>query len=182
MNNMNSRWWILLQGGAIVAGILLAFGIEAWWSEREERSTEQKILRVLDAEMQLNLSMIEEEISYHSATREAIAQIFRAAAGNLELSEEQVDVLFADLLWWSEPEFAIGALVSLVDGGQIGIVDDSELALQKDEHGRNTVQYRDFVLRDEAQRPLRVKPILKDDSRTCLQARQQGSAQAEDVE
>jgi hypothetical protein len=160
MDTAKNPWWILLQGCAIVASILLAFGIEAWWGEREERSTEQRILLVLDAELQANLRLIEEEISYHTAMREVIAQIYRAAAGDLQLSKAEVDILFADLLWWSEPEFAVGALISLVDGGQLGILDDPEVALQAVRLNESFKKMAQVVERDRATTNETLIPFL----------------------
>ncbi len=35
---------LLAEGAAIVVSILLAFGIDAWWDDRQERIEERKIL------------------------------------------------------------------------------------------------------------------------------------------
>ena len=40
----------LLEGVVIVGSILLAFGIEAWWAERQERAEEQRLLQNLHEE------------------------------------------------------------------------------------------------------------------------------------
>ena len=40
----------LLEGVVIVGSILLTFGIEAWWAERQERAEEQRLLQNLHEE------------------------------------------------------------------------------------------------------------------------------------
>jgi len=40
-DRVNSSWArVLAEGSAIVVSILLAFGIQAWWEERQERTEE----------------------------------------------------------------------------------------------------------------------------------------------
>ena len=51
----------------IVASILLAFGIEAWWGERLEREEEQRLLVALLEESQDTLQQIERNVSFHTA-------------------------------------------------------------------------------------------------------------------
>ena len=61
---------ILAEGGAIVVSILLAFGIEAWWQERQERIVEQEYL-----------------VAVLSDIDAVIAEVNRTIAGNEELNE-----------------------------------------------------------------------------------------------
>ena len=45
---LESKYWNLAgQSAAIVASILLAFAIDAWWEDRQERETEQVMLASL---------------------------------------------------------------------------------------------------------------------------------------
>ena len=41
---------VFLEGAVIVASILLAFGIEAWWDGRQERAEERDALEALAAD------------------------------------------------------------------------------------------------------------------------------------
>ena len=38
---------VLVEGVVIVASILLAFGIDAWWEQRQDREEERRILQAL---------------------------------------------------------------------------------------------------------------------------------------
>lgn len=46
---------VFVEGVVIVGSILLAFGIDAWWEERQEREEEQEILRGLESDFSANL-------------------------------------------------------------------------------------------------------------------------------
>jgi len=50
---------------AIVVSILLAFGIQAWWEERQERLEEQEILLGLKADFEANLASIDALFAVH---------------------------------------------------------------------------------------------------------------------
>ena len=55
---------ILAEGTAIVVSILLAFSIEAWWTDRQEQAEQERILLALKKEFETNLATIEEQLSY----------------------------------------------------------------------------------------------------------------------
>ena len=44
MDHKSSPGWLALQATAIVGSILLAFAIDAWWDNRQERELEQAVL------------------------------------------------------------------------------------------------------------------------------------------
>jgi hypothetical protein len=62
MKNAQEIPWkrISVEAVAIVASILLAFGIDAWWGERLEQSNEQVLLTRLGAEFAANLDRIDQ--------------------------------------------------------------------------------------------------------------------------
>jgi UDP-N-acetylmuramyl pentapeptide phosphotransferase/UDP-N-acetylglucosamine-1-phosphate transferase len=53
-----SIWWIILQGIGIVASILLAFGIQAWWDERQELEEANKLLSSVLEESRQNVAAV----------------------------------------------------------------------------------------------------------------------------
>jgi len=50
---------VVLDGVVIVASILLAFGIEAWWSERQEAARRDELMEDLQAELATNTASLE---------------------------------------------------------------------------------------------------------------------------
>ena len=57
---------LAVEAAAIVASILLAFAIDAWWENRQDRADELLILRALKAEFQENAQVLPIFIRSHS--------------------------------------------------------------------------------------------------------------------
>jgi len=53
---------LLLEGVVIVASILLAFAIDAWWDERQDRQAEGNQLLSIAAELESNAERIREKL------------------------------------------------------------------------------------------------------------------------
>ena len=57
---------LFVEGAAIVASILLAFAIDAWWQDRQDRAEELRLLRALKAEFQLNAQGLPSFVRSHT--------------------------------------------------------------------------------------------------------------------
>ena len=53
------------EGILIVASILIAFAIDAWWEDRQDRHEEQRLLEALKAEFSTNIKIITPHIEGH---------------------------------------------------------------------------------------------------------------------
>jgi hypothetical protein len=127
MRQSNPKW-IALQGLAILGSILLAFGIEAWWSDRQDAGEASRILAALELETVANLGEIAEISKYRHAVSKVCDDVLGASADSLTAAE--FDTHLADLTWWDTANIAVGALTSLTDGGKLALVDDPNLVLQ----------------------------------------------------
>ena len=56
---------VFIEGVVIVGSILLAFGIDAWWDEGQERRGEQEVLTSLQAEFEENVDLLDAWIGIH---------------------------------------------------------------------------------------------------------------------
>jgi hypothetical protein len=121
-------WWLTAQTFAIVGSILLAFGIEAWWSDRQEDEEVSRLVASLEVETVANIAEIVRMRKYRSAVSLVCTKILSASPENLSL--EQFDEYLADLLWWRYAEFSLGALTSIIDGRSLAALDDPGLGLQ----------------------------------------------------
>jgi hypothetical protein len=54
---------ITVEAAAIVGSILLAFAIDAWWNDHQNRAEERRVLVGLKSEFEQNLELIDIEIS-----------------------------------------------------------------------------------------------------------------------
>jgi hypothetical protein len=129
MTNTNNIQWKRLsaEAAAIVVSILLAFSIEAWWDNYQDRSEEQGILLSLKSEFEQNLAFIETEISYRNAVIESILKIFDASVAQNSIEPKQLDELIGDVTWWQHIEYSRGAIDGLLQSGGLSLIENEEL-------------------------------------------------------
>jgi len=128
MNGLKINWTrIVAEGSVIVASILLAFAIDAWWETHHDRQEQQRILVGLKEELESNLDRIEVELSYRYSVIESIRKIFDASLGKIELEQDQIDRLIGDVTWWTNVEYSRGVVDGLVRGGRLSIIENKDL-------------------------------------------------------
>ncbi len=129
MASTNNIQWKRLsaEGAAIVVSILLAFSIEAWWDNYQDRSEEQGILQNLKSEFEQNLAFIETELSYRNAVIESILKIFDASVAQNPVEPKQLDELIGHMTWWSNIEYSRGAIDGLLQSGRLSLIENEEL-------------------------------------------------------
>ena len=123
-----------VEAAAIVASILLAFAIDAWWEERLERRTEAGILDRLQKEFSANYDLIDEMkercTGFCKAERassqvyEMIDQALAASIATIEVSDAQLD----DLIGAATFEAETPVLDGLIQSGQLAIVQDQRIS------------------------------------------------------
>ena len=80
-NTGNIPWTrILAEGGAIVASILLAFWIEAWWNEKQERQAELDYLIALQKDFSETRVSLENQIDRVSRLFDDVDQVLSVIA------------------------------------------------------------------------------------------------------
>jgi len=129
MANTNNIQWKRLsaEGAAIVVSILLAFSIEAWWEDYQDRSEEQGILLSLKSEFEQNLAFIEREISYRNAVIQSILKIFDASVGQSSIQPEVLDELIGDVTWWQNIPYSRGAIDGVLQSGSLSLIENEGL-------------------------------------------------------
>lgn len=129
MTNTNNIQWkrIFAEGAAIVVSILLAFTIEAWWDDRQNRAEEQGILLGVKSEFGQNLALIDTELAYRKAVIESIMKIFDASVAQTSLKPEVLDELIGDVTWWGNIEYSRGAIDGLLQSAGLSLIENEEL-------------------------------------------------------
>lgn len=120
---------VLVESAIIVASILLALWVEAWWSDRQERVEELEILSGLQEELQGLIQDFDQNLGYADAVKDATLKITNASIDlDPEVTDGEIDQLFADVLWYLEPSFANAPLLeSLVSSAEIDAVSNNQL-------------------------------------------------------
>jgi hypothetical protein len=129
MANSNDVQWkrIFAEGAAIVISILMAFAIEAWWSNYQDRAEEQGILLGLKSEFEQNLSLIETEVSYRNAVIGSILRIFDTSSLQSSIDPEDLDEWIGDVTWWGNIEYSRGAIDGLIQSGRLTLIENEEM-------------------------------------------------------
>ena len=119
---------ILAEGAAIVASILLAFAIDAWWSERQERSEERDTLVQLKTEVSRNLSLLAEKRDEHIAVEHAMLRLLQRTkpAASPDYTDEIV-VDMEKLLLRFTFDAEMGVVNGLVASGKLSQIRSEEL-------------------------------------------------------
>jgi hypothetical protein len=129
LENSQKKWVLKLaaESAAIVASILLAFSIEAWWADRQEHEEERRILLALKADFEGNLVQIEEQLAYRHESISSVMRMFEVSAGLTTLEPAEIDKLLGDVLWAGWADFSTGAMESLMQGGKLSIIENEQL-------------------------------------------------------
>jgi len=118
-----------VEAAAIVASILLAFSIDAWWDDRQQREAEQVILQALLDDLQVKQVLLADMNLFSNAIFKSAETLLRVAAGaEQKPSEDTIDRLITDT-WWvsSEALWDSAPLNLLVAGGNLSLVSNPGL-------------------------------------------------------
>ncbi len=133
--NENIPWKrLVIEGAAVVVSILLAFAIDAWWDNRQERVHEQDALLGLRAEYQNHLDEISRAKARHLVYLRAIDELVRACGkGSWQSDEFSIDDAIFGLLIPETNDLGTGVRDTLISSGKIEILSDRQLRYELSE-------------------------------------------------
>jgi hypothetical protein len=119
---------IAVESVAIVLSILLAFAIDAWWEERQERTAEAEILVGLKQEFQDTQALINDKLAQYGNMKTAVAQLLVAHEQKAWQYEAMtIDGAFQWLITPTSIEFGGGVLDAVISAGRLEIISDKTL-------------------------------------------------------
>lgn len=124
------RWGrMFAEALLIVLSILLAFGIEAWWSRRGELLDEREALESLRADFIENLERLEEAQDSHDRIREAAVRLLAMTGPDAEqvASDLAMDTLLMRLIAGPQVFLVTATYDALIASGRIEVLRSSEL-------------------------------------------------------
>ncbi len=117
-----------IEAAAIVASILLAFAIDAWWEERGLRIEEQQVLQGLRSEFHSIRDVLSGHMSEHLQHLQTLEDFLDAAGnGNVDEAGPIVDAALLVLLTPMTSDLGSGTLAALLNSGRIEILTDRTL-------------------------------------------------------
>jgi len=121
---------ISVEAAAIVASILLAFAIDAWWSERQLAAEDQELLSQLKLEFETNLALLEDRRSRHVQVLAALRNLLAATGPGPENKSHSTSQIKRDLYmslgWWTFDPHR-GVLDSIIQSGKLGVIRSDKL-------------------------------------------------------
>ncbi len=113
---------------AIVLSILLAFAIDAWWDERQERAEEREVLESLYVEFEANRDEAASVVAVHEAAVQSVATLMQMSQDDiLALSADEVE---QQMRFFANPrtfDAVRGSVDALTSSGKLGILRNREL-------------------------------------------------------
>jgi hypothetical protein len=123
-----SRSALVIEGIVIVASILLAFGIDAWWDERRAELEAREYIAQLKVDFQANAARLADIRSIHEAALDASYEILARAgvAGVSQSSETTAALILLSVRSWTYDP-VLGGISSLIQSGNLGLLRNDAL-------------------------------------------------------
>ena len=122
---------LFVEVAVIVLSILLAFAIDAWWDERQERIEEADILLGLQSEFAGNREELLSRIKLHSEIMLAIKKLLVASRqGYWDAKNQVIDDAIGRLVSPPTTDLGSGVLDAMVSAGRIEILSNRALKIK----------------------------------------------------
>jgi len=140
-----------VEAAAIVASILLAFAIDAWWDDKREQEELRGTLQAILNDFQASKEAVTRGRTTATARRESIVNLFQATNdSSVQLSDTALDLLLSDLGWFQDQMIINdGSINSLFAGGKIGSINNDELRGNLAGWPRNIDELRALLSQDK---------------------------------
>ena len=162
VNRLNIPWIrISAESIAIVASILVAFAIDAWWDERQSRINEAEFLLRLHAEIETNLERMNhpayrvgfpETIEFYEAVESGLA--------NNETSLELPTLTLRRVLFMASYEADTPILNGLIGAGRIDLIEDVNVVAAIARWENRLRNYTEVILRTRSHLDSHLIPAL----------------------
>lgn len=144
---------IVVEGAVIVASILLAFGIDAWWAERQETERGHAVMQSVREEFVHHRTVLEADLEATIERRQNMERLFRAIRSGTRVPPRTVDTLLFSLTYAPTFDPGSGPLHALIASGELGLIRNGQLRDHLsswqgmvDEVRDNQIAMRGFIL------------------------------------
>lgn len=130
MNETQSIEWkrTFVEALAIVGSILLAFAVDAWWEERQDRAEEAELLSRLMAEFSRNIERMDQE--YWRLGPKAAVELYSSIDSALGRQEVSVDIPALTLrraVWAPNVEANTPILDGVIRSGRLELIENEQI-------------------------------------------------------
>ena len=153
---------LAVEAAAIVASILLAFAIDAWWEERLERNDEREQLARLRVEFTENIRLIDRR-TFESIILDACKEFFDLIETAQSRGDTAIDVparMIVRILTAPTFDAHTPILNGLIRSGRLEIIEDQRILAPIAEWDRLLRDYTSFAERARRSVDLHLLPAL----------------------
>ena len=143
---------VFVEGVVIVGSILLAFGIEAWWEGRQQRTEVTEILGGLHVEFSRIADGLQSRRERWDSMATEIGVLLAASEANYDLPLEQSRTSLAALIYPSTFDPGSGVRDALVASGRLELIDGVDL--------RNSLVAWEGVLREVQDNEIAMRDFI----------------------
>ncbi len=121
--------WVRLvaQGVSIVASILLAFAIDAWWQGRLEDKAVREILVSLQEEFTVHRTTLLQDKALWATHEESVSRLLRLFKSGENPGPAVMDTLILALTWMHTWDPGSGAHKALIASGSLELIENIDL-------------------------------------------------------
>lgn len=124
-----SGTYLLLEGLVVVTSILIAFALDAWWSQRAEERTEIAHLRALRSDFEQNVTRLTQLIEREEQIADASRRLLRVANSRVASPQDSVRNLMGQVFNSVRYDPVMGAYEAVVSSGGLAQLRDDSLRL-----------------------------------------------------
>lgn len=121
--------WFAAEITVVVAGVLIALALNAWWGARQQAREERRLLISLHDEFEANQDRLAQILAFHAALKTTATSLLAASADPRgAVPADTVDQWLADMTWWSSyTTLESTVLDAAVQDGQLDLVQTDSL-------------------------------------------------------
>ena len=121
--------WFAAEILVVVAGVLIALALNAWWQGRERNREEQRLLVALHDEFSANRERLARILAFHEDVKETARTLLAVSAEPAaDISADSADQLLTDVSWWgSYTSLETTVLDAAVQDAQLDLIETDSL-------------------------------------------------------
>lgn len=121
--------WFAAEIAVVVAGVLIALAINAWWGARQQAQEEQHLLAALLDEFTANQNRLADLVAFHEGVKATTQRLLVLSVNPpASLPADSLDQLLADATWWSSyTTLESTVLDAAVQDGQLNLIQTDSL-------------------------------------------------------
>ena len=117
--------WFAAEIVVVVAGVLIALAINAWWADRQSAAQERVYLRQLAADLDATAQRLEGSVAAMERSVTASARLLIASTEPERADRDSVAAWVAGVVWHDRPSLALGVARALTASDLSVVQDDS---------------------------------------------------------